>query len=88
MRRCLDIKIQSFQGDDRMTKNSHYLADNQTKEIHDLSNPVMDCKLEKINKEHLIFLQSNKELNEYLEKGYDGCPFCLRNHSRKAKKSS
>ncbi|SJZ52533.1 hypothetical protein [Selenihalanaerobacter shriftii] len=71
-----------------MSKKTHYLADSNTKEIHDLSNPVMDCKLEKINKEYITFLQNNQELNEYLDEGYDGCPFCLRTRSQKAKKSS
>lgn len=68
-----------------MSDDNHYLADKDTKEIHDLSNPVMDCKLEEVDNNDLIFLQNSQELKEYLNDGYDGCPFCLRNHSQKAK---
>jgi hypothetical protein len=71
-----------------MSKASQYLANNKSKEIHDLSNPVMNCQLEKLDSKSFIFLKSEKEMKEFLNKGYDGCPFCLRSQSQKAKKSS
>lgn len=57
---------------------ARYLANSNTKEIHDTINAVDSCNIEKIDKEHRINLDSLSQVMELMhEAGYNGCSKCL-----------
>jgi hypothetical protein len=45
-----------------------------SKEIHDLKNPHVNCKTDLIVNKKFI---TKKSLNVYLQNGYNGCKWCL-----------
>ena len=53
--------------------DNRYLVNNRTKEIHDLQNIKYQCFIDIILDKTLI---SEKELNNYLSNGYNGCRWC------------
>ena len=55
-----------------------YLANSNTKEIHDLNNTQMNCQINEIKPEHRVLLQSIEDVKRWIEKfGYNGCKWCL-----------
>jgi hypothetical protein len=56
---------------------SRYLANRNTREIHDLTKKQKNCKIEEMNPEHKIPLESIEQVKEYVKAGYNGCAWCL-----------
>lgn len=57
---------------------SRYLANKNTKEIHDLNNKQVNCQIDEIKPEHRIPLQTIEDVKEWIRKyGYNGCKWCL-----------
>ena len=57
---------------------ARYLANKNKKEIHDLENEKVGCKLKKIKPEHKVPLQTIEDVERWIEKfGYNGCIHCL-----------
>jgi len=55
-----------------------YLANSNTKEIHEYRKMVPNCKYSEIKDEHKIWLKDEFEVQKYIrEKGYNGCRWCL-----------
>ena len=55
-----------------------YLANSNTKEIHDLDNTQTNCQINEILPEHKIPLPTLDEVLDYINnKGYNGCRWCL-----------
>jgi len=51
-----------------------YMVNLNSKEIHDLKNPHVNCKTDLIVNKKFI---TKKSLNVYLQNGYNGCKWCL-----------
>ena len=57
---------------------ARYLADKNTKEIHDLYKSQVDCQIDEIKPEHRIMIDSIGEVLRYIrEYEYNGCKWCL-----------
>ena len=55
-----------------------YLANSNTKEIHDLDNIKENCQIDEIEEDHKIELDSIEEVERYIrELGYNGCKWYL-----------
>ena len=55
-----------------------YLANSNTKEIHDLNKTKENCQINEIKDEHKIELESIEEVKRYIqESNYNGCAWCL-----------
>ena len=55
-----------------------YLANSNTKEIHDLENTEENCQIDEIEEDHRIELDSLEEVERYIgELDYNGCAWCL-----------
>jgi len=54
-----------------------YMVNLASKEIHHLSNTHSNCHLMEIKKYRLI---KEKYLQEYIEKGFNGCRYCLKEY--------
>jgi len=58
-----------------------YLANSNTKEIHDLDNESTSCEINKIKTEHITMLDTEYEVQTYIRNyGYNGCYWCLRKY--------
>ncbi len=54
-----------------------YLANSNTSEIHDLDNTQVNCQIDEILPEHRIPIENLAEVLEYIDRGYNGCRWCL-----------
>lgn len=57
-----------------------YLANSNTLEIHDLNNTQVNCQIDEILPEHRIPLETLSNVLEYIDRGYNGCKWCLPLH--------
>ena len=57
---------------------ARYLANKNTKEIHDLNNEQENCQINEIKLEHRMPLDSLEEVLKYTRNyGYNGCIWCF-----------
>ena len=57
---------------------ARFLANRNTKEIHDLEHAVDGCKLEDINEENRLTLATLEEVQRLMdERNFDGCRWCM-----------
>lgn len=56
-----------------------YIVNLNTWEIHDLKNTHENCKLNLMTNKKMI---TKKQLNAYLEDGFDGCKWCLKEYNK------
>jgi hypothetical protein len=55
-----------------------YLANSNTKEIHDLNKTEENGQIDEIKDEHKIELESIEEVERYIQElNYNGCAWCL-----------
>jgi hypothetical protein len=55
-----------------------YLANNNTKELHDLHYTQENCQIDEIKEEHRIPLNSIEDVERFIkEYGYNGCEWCM-----------
>ena len=59
-------------------KDTRYLGNSNTKEIHDLSNLSSACRIGKMREEHKVFFDNIKDVEQAIKtEGYNGCRWCL-----------
>ena len=57
---------------------SRYLANKNTREIHDLTKTIDNCQINEIKPEHKVPLQTIEDVEKWIrELGYNGCKWCL-----------
>ena len=57
---------------------ARYLANSNTKEIHDLHYTQLNCQIDEIKEEHKILLESIEDVERFIEEhGYNGCKWCM-----------
>lgn len=56
-----------------------YIVNLHTWEIHDLKNPHVNCKIDMMSDKKMI---TKKQLHLYLEDGYNGCRWCLKQYNK------
>ncbi len=57
---------------------ARYLANKQTREIHDLINATDACQINEIKGEHRLMVDDEDEVfHLIMEEGFNGCSYCL-----------
>lgn len=62
---------------------NQYLANENTKEIHNLENKLTSCNLALIKDEHKTYLNELKAILFIKVSDYNGCKFCLQEYHTK-----
>ena len=62
---------------------ARYLGNKNEKEVHDLENEKVGCKISQIKPEHKIPIATLEEAKKYFARGWDGCKWCLPQYHRK-----
>ena len=60
--------------DSEKKKETRYLANTSTHEVHDLRNEKKNCRIDQIRFDHSIYFKTQKEATEA---GYDFCAYCF-----------
>lgn len=62
---------------------ARYLGNRNEKEVHDLENEKVGCKIKLIKPEHRFDIETLEEAKKYFAIGYDGCKWCMPLYHRK-----
>lgn len=55
-----------------------YLANSNTKEVHELDKTIDNCKIGEIKEEHKIPLETLSAVHNFIHiRGYNGCKWCM-----------